>query len=384
MGGSRMIQVDNDIVIALKSNKIKEFYAKIDLLDKDERVIEEITTKVIDGSINVSKEREIRRTFSMEVVNENNEYTWSVGGKIWLDKRIKLWIGVKVNGKFKFIPQGIFVLTDFSASSSYTGEKKASLSGSDKWSLLSGEPIGKFINQTTINTGTKISDAIKIIAKDGGIDKFIFDHCDVTVPFVLSYEMGDSRGKAIKELADLAVYSIYFDVNGYLCFRPQVDLETMPSVWTYDKSEYTLYAGSEKKLDHTDLYNKVLVIGGSSQTPTVTAIAVDDNPNSPTSIQQINERLFLFNNGSSDPLIHSQLLAQARADYELKNHLRIAERQTISLICNPLHEAEDVITLVEDWTNTNDKYELISFTIPLRVNATTTAEVWRIRQIGNR
>jgi len=366
------------------SSPINEVYAKIELLDKNENVIDDITTKAIDGSISVSKERETRRTFSISLLNDDNEFTWSVGGRIWLDKRIKLWIGLKINNQIEFVPQGIFILTDMAASSSHTGERIANLSGLDKWSLLSGDPVGKFTNHTTVEKGVKVSDAIKTISQGGGIDKFIFDDCDVTVPYTLTYDLGDSRGKAIKELADLAVYSIFFDVNGYLRFRPQVNLETMPSVWTYDKSDYTLYAKSEKILDHAELFNKILVIGGSSQSGTVSAIAQDDEADSPTSITNIGERLFLYNNGSPDPLITSTVLAQARADFELKNRLRIAERQPMEIMPNYLHEAEDVITLVDDWHNTNDKYELISFNIPLKPSAMMSAEVWRINRIGRR
>lgn len=366
------------------SAPIAEVYTKIDLLDKHENKIDEITAKAIDGSINVSKEREIRRTFSMTLLNDNNDFTWEVGGKIWLDKRIKLWIGLKVNGEIEYIPQGIFVLTDMSATSSSTGERIASLSGLDKWSLLSGDPVGKFTYHTTIETGTKITDAIKLIAQDGGIDKFIFDDCDITVPYSLTYELGDSRGKAIKELADLAVYSIFFDVNGFLRFRPQIDLDTMPSVWTYDKSDYTLYAKSEKILDHAELYNKIVVIGGSSQTATVSAIAQDDNPNSPTSVQNIGERIYFHQNGSPDPLITTSILAKARADYELKNRLRIAERQPLEILPNYCHESEDVVTLIDDWHNTNDKYELISFNIPLKPSSLMSAEVWKIKKLGDR
>ncbi len=376
-----MILASDSFKTALK-RQVSEVYTKIEILDRHENVLEEITTKVIDGNISVSKERETRRTFSLSVLNDNNEFTWSVGGRIWLDKRIKLSIGLDIGGTIEYIPQGVFVLTEFSALSSYTGERTATFSGADKWHLLNGDPVGKFTNVTTIAAGTNIATAIRTIATDAGITKFLFDDCTVTVPYQLTYQPGDARGKAIKELADLAVYSIYFDVNGFLRFRPQVNLETASSVWTYDKSDYTLYAKSEKRLDHHELFNKVLVIGGSSQTATVSAIAQDNDANSPTGIPTIGERLFLYNNGSPDPLISTVALAQSRADYELRNRLRIAEKQPIEILPNYLHESEDVITLVDDWTNTNGNYELISFNIPLKANAMMTAEAWRVRKIG--
>lgn len=517
-----MITVSNAFKDAL-SNPVKEVYAKIQLLDNQENFLEEITTKVIDGNISANKESQTRRSFSLSLLNDNNDFTWSVGGKIWLDKRIKLWIGLPIYSKttneqninlsteyqngtassslemingnvqleqtyvflttnfpvpstsgtwtspvyqltanrttisanyiqpigtnvkieyrisedssnwsswitasdsqittfynyiqvrftlttfdmtttptisslningiyeiddIEFVPQGVFILKEMSASSSYTGEKTAKLAGYDKWKLLDGDPIGKFTTVTTINAGVNIADAIKTIAQDAGITKFLFDDCTVTTPYDLSYQLGDSRGKAIKELADLAVYSVYFDVNGFLRFNPQPDVENSPSVWTYDKSDYTLYASSEKRLDDTELFNKVLVIGGSSQTATVSAVSQDNDSTSPTGIPNIGERLFIYNNGSPDPLITDTTLAQARADYELKNRLRIAERQPIQTLPNYLHEVEDVITLVDENTNTNDKYELVSFNLSLKpTGGLMSAEVWKVRKIGNK
>ncbi|RKD21489.1 hypothetical protein BEP19_14810 [Ammoniphilus oxalaticus] len=404
-----MINSDETIRQALV-DPIKEITVKIELLDSDENVIDEITSAVMDGNISVDKDRDTRRTFSLILLNDENEFTWSIGGRIWLDKRVKLWIGIKSSvfeqvesesGVFLsptffttlgmtyerrdstvYIPQGVFVLSEMSATSSYTGERTAILSGSDKWQLLSGDPVGKFTNVTSLAAGVKISDAIRLIASDAGITKFLFDDCDVTLPYSLTYQPGEARGKAIKELAELAVYSIFFDVNGYLRFRPQIDVEKTASVWTYDKSDYTLYAKSEKRLEHSELYNKILVIGGSSQTATVSATAEDNRLDSPTGIPTIGERLFLYNNGSPDPLITTIALAQSRANYELRNRLRVAEKQPIDLLPNYLHDAEDVITIIDDWTNTDDKYELISFNIPLSAGGMMSAEAWRVRNIG--
>jgi len=78
-------------------------------------------------------------------------------------------------------------------------------------------------------------------------------------------------------------------------------------------------------------------------------------------------------------LITTKKLAQARADYELQKRLAIAERVDLELVPNYLHEAEDVIELIDPNNEINDRYELVRFTIPLRAQK-TQAEAVRIRR----
>ncbi len=330
---------------------VSEVQVKLQILDNNDNVVDEITPKLVDGSISVDKERDIRRTAQITLAEHID---------IWLDTRFKLLVGFED----EYIPQGVFIVTNPETLSRPT-ERTMTIQGNDKTYLLSGSPIGKFVYETTIEQGVKISTAIKELA--AGINKFLFDDCDVKVPYDLTYAAGNSRWKAMKELADLAVYALYFDANGYLRFRPQYDLKTTPPVWTYQPEDYTLYAGSNKRLDDSDLRNHILVIGGSSQTATVTAQAMNDNPDSPFSIQRIGSRLHIH---GPDPLITTEELAQARADYELQKRLTLAEKVDIDLVPNYIHEAEDVIELIDPVNKINNKYELIRFTIPLRPQVT--------------
>jgi hypothetical protein len=236
----------------------------------------------------------------------------------------------------------------------------------------------------TVTAGVLVGDAIKSLAQQFGETKFAFDACSTTVPGTYTYQPGEPVAKALKELAGIPVYTLFYDVNGYLRFRPQnQNLTTSASTWTYDKGEYTLYAGSDKTFDESKLYNRVFVIGGSSSTGTVSATASNDDPNSPISTVSIGVRLFVYNNGSPDPLITTTALAQARADYELTQRARIVEQQKITALPNFLQEAEDVITLVDDWTGTNGLYQVVKLSIPMKPGSTMTGDVWRVTGVGS-
>lgn len=356
-----MILASDDFKRTMRSS-IASLYVRIELLDGAENVIESVTSVAIDGSIDVDKNRDVQRQFNLTLLNDNNAFTWSAGGRIWLDKRVRLYISYD---NVEWVSLGVFLIDEPIASSSHTGERIANLSGGDKWRLLDGNPVGKFTYVTTIPTGTPISEAIQLIARQAGIDRFLFDPCDVTVPYVQNYDSGMARGQAMKILAEFANYDLYFDPDGYLRFRPKVNYEQSTPTETYDKSEFTMYAGSQKRLDTSDLYNKVLVVGGNNMVGPVSAVAVNDDPNSPISTVNIGERLYIWR-GDSAHLITTPAEAQMRADYELQRASKFGEIQEIEILPNYLHEADDVIRLVDDWTDTDDNYVIERFNIPLK------------------
>ncbi|PWK05295.1 hypothetical protein [Tumebacillus permanentifrigoris] len=364
-------------------------YARLDLLDWNETLISRIESEIISGSVSVDKERDVRRQFNVEIDNSSGNYTWSIGGSIWIDKRIKFHIGLWTPTGITYVPLGVFLIEEMVATSKPDGTRVTTISGGDKWKLLDGQNLGCFLDTTVIKAkndagvATPVADAIKLIASAAGIpaDQCVFESCSTVVPYDLNYTSGEARGKAIRELADLAVYDCYFDVDGKLRFKPKAaDITQVAPCWVYDKSDATLYAGSEKVLDTSGLYNRVLVIGGSAQTATVSALASIDDPNSPISTTK-GVRLFRYNGGSPNPLIITTQDAQNRADYELQQHSCIVEKHRFSCWQNYLHEAGDVIRIQDDWIGTDDVFELVRFNIDLSTSGLMTGEAQRIRKV---
>jgi len=371
-----MINCSDELITILQSGNF-ETTCKIEILDSNEILLEEIPTNyIIDGSISVDADRDIRRSFSLTIDNPDNYYTPGADNLIWLDKKIKLYKGIKLSdGTFEYIPQGVYIFTNPKAISK-SAQQQVTLNGNDK---MAG--WGKRINNLTIAAGTNISDAIMIVL-DEVESRFNFDDCTEVTPYSLTYQPGTENKKIVKELVDFITWSVGYNVYGELRLKPHPsNIDQVASVWTYQSENYTLYAGSEMEIDDSELYNHILTIGASSQNATVSAEASDIDVNSPTSIANIGDRLYMHNNGSADSLITTVALAQARSDYELRKRLQIIEKQTMSILCNFLHEENDIITLIDPYINANDKYELLKFNIPLKMDM-TTAEVWRVRSFS--
>lgn len=386
-----LINASLDFKEALTS-PVSEVFVKVELMDKNEQVIDVFTKHVSTGSlgdISIDGKRDIRRMFTLSLDNEDGEFTWSENGKIWIDnKKIKLYIGLKTPVGIEYIPQGVFIISEPEATHK-PAENTVTISGQDKWYLLSGN-FGRFTHETTVPKNTSIGEAIRIIATGAGITNMVLDPTDIVVPYDMTYQIGQNRGEAIKQLAEKAYtdgsffYDTYFDVNGYLRFEKYKDPLLESPCWIYKVEERTLYAGSVRKLKDGELFNHILVLGGSGQTASFRKeIVIDENipewAGHPYSIQKIGDRFFPYNNGNPDSNIDTQSQCDARALFELKKRLSYTESISIDLAPNYLHEANDVIEIIDDKNGCSGHYQLRQFSIPIRPKI-ITAEAIKVRK----
>jgi hypothetical protein len=371
-----MYPVSDAYLVALRS-PIKQLFLKIEMFDSSDVFIREVTKKVTKddiGSISVSNDRAIRRSFSFSLKNEDNEFDFGTENLIWLDKRIKLYIGLKLkSGGIEYVPQGYFILTEPQDSHTLDG-KKTTITGQDKAYLLTDDR-GKFINNTTIATGANIATTIKLIASDIGETFYNFDTVTETVPYELTYDAGTSRWDAISELALLAKSEVYYDVDGYLRLR-KIDLnefESLPINWTFTYGDGTdkFYAGNVRKLEDT-IRNHVIALGGSSQTATqrYEIIVTEDNvlwADSAYSVEKIGYRTYWHNNGNPDPLLggSSSDPCKWRAKYELRNRLGYTERLTAYSAPIYSFDANDIIEITDSENSVSGRYLLQSFSLPI-------------------
>jgi hypothetical protein len=137
-------QYDKEFLLALDQEHIKEKYARITALTKDELPLQAIEGRVTGGSLSVDGASAIRRTCNLTLVAEDvnlNNFYWGLSNKF------KLEIGLKNNNKSKYnediiwFKQGIFVITSFNAAVSQNNFT-ISISGKDKMCLLNGEIAG--------------------------------------------------------------------------------------------------------------------------------------------------------------------------------------------------------------------------------------------------
>lgn len=374
-----MISASQNFINAMKFGNYT-LHFKIEMYDAQMNFIKNIEQQVSSdlGMLTVDGDSPIRRSFTMQFDNSLGEFIFGEENLIWINKRIKLFIGLSNwRNEIEYVPLGLFVLKEPEDSHTLEG-MSASIRVVDKAYFMT-DKRGKFINEQIIETGVKITDAIKLIASHVGETMFNFDDIDDTVPYELQYGGEDNRWTALEELATLAKCKIFYDVYGYLTLR-KIDLNAIdnePVVWEYkygDPKE-RMYAGNVRKFNDSNLANHIRVLGGSSDAAEVIFdLKVDENDPSygylwkgnPYSIQQIGTWSYFHNNNSPDGLITTKDEALWRSKFELMNRLGFSEDVEMSISPNYLHDADDVVW-IEDAKNglTGGKYLLKSFQLPL-------------------
>lgn len=267
------IYVPQEFITAMRS-PIKELKIKLEFYDSKMNYISELTknvTKADIGGISVDANRPVRRSFSFGLSNLKNNFDWGDNELVWIDKRVKLYTGLKTHKQDTiYIPQGVFIVSEPVNTHDMSG-KMTLITGQDKAWLMT-DKRGKFVDEQTIETGTDIVTAIKLVAGKAGETMFLFDPVTEKVPFELVYASSDNRWKAIQELAEFAKCEIFYDENGYLRLKKiETDIDLEPTTWLYEYggNNERFYAGNKRRFDESELANHIRVLGGSGQTATV-------------------------------------------------------------------------------------------------------------------
>ena len=89
---------DKNFLKTIDRISLKEEFAKITILNWQERPIEDIQGKVSSGTLNINGNSSLRRTCNLTIlIDENNSNITSVKNSLSINKKIKLDIGIKNN-----------------------------------------------------------------------------------------------------------------------------------------------------------------------------------------------------------------------------------------------------------------------------------------------
>jgi len=362
------------------------FNAKLQVLDHNYKVLQEFSKEIFDGQITADNSQLTVRSFDIKLTNIDGALTWGPNNLIWLDKYFKPFFGVWVNGDWEWIPLGVYPCSMPIADSESTGTVKneVEFQGGDKMDFL-----GTCTDTVNVKTGADIATSIKsVLTAVNAETLFNLDSTtgQQTVPYDMSWAPGTAYSQVISDLANILVWEIYYDVDGYLRLHAPIDPNTtVPSLSLTSDGGFTLYAGAQRQMDDSDLANYIQVYGGSTQTSLVSYTMEDTDPNSPTAVQKIGRRVYLWNNGNADPQITTAALAQARAEYEYKNRLQVMEKLNFQCFPIPFMDLDDVYEVEDPRNETTGKYQVTSFTLPIGFQSQSyhTGYLWQVRNFAS-
>jgi len=382
MQPTNSLTVNSDLINALTS-PIRQYLTKIEWLDWTENIVSDYTVDVLDGSLNISKSNDIRRSFSMTVNNSTGLYIPN-GARTNMGVKVRIKRGIKTSSGDYWWNRGIFVLTDPEAIHK-SAEKIVNINGSDKWALLNGNLAGTLTETTEITIGTNIADAIRAVAEDAGETKFAFDICTEVTPYTVSVEPGTTRADIMKELALIPSWNLYYDVDGYLRFTPLID--PLQKQIVVDLSIGGAYRKCLVESSYSPEWSKVKnywkVIGYSDPDTGIIydGIVQDNNPDSPTNTATAPDGIGIKAEVVTNTNLTTDDLCEWQAVYELRKNLSEIDRSSHSILPLPFLNECDCIQLEDSTIGlVDDKYEIQTITEPFGLDL-MQIECWQCKSI---
>ena len=350
---------------------------RVDVLDSDLNVIAggslTPTQNIVDGGVDVDITRANRRTFQMNLLNNEGEFSpgTDLSGLFYVDRNIRLWRGVGYGADAEeLVPLGTFLIDK----ADVTVERNMSivtLSGQDRWKKLAKS---QFTAPTSYAAGTPLNDVFRDMAAEAGITQLLLDPLldrtsdSKTLNARRSYEIGDRRGEELIKLAEAFGIDIYFDPLGRLVTQDFRDPADQAVVWTYSPGDSSLLAQLQASWDDDALFNHVVVTGTADENVTYRSERSDTDPTSPTAISRIGDRVKRL----ESPVLGSQEAVDKASLTLYYNNLVLTENIRMEAVCNPSYEGNDVVRVLEtQYVNLDQTYRLTQFNVPLSTSKQT-------------
>lgn len=353
----------------------------------------DVTDFVSDGNVDIDVDRIIRRTAGLTILNPSGRFTprrskdidtdddgdpnSTLVGYVYLNRYVRIERGVHINSKqHLYAPVGTFMI-DVAEIISERNMTVVNLTLSD----LGKKLVKSVFTESKTYENDFYYDIIESIVKQAGIKESEIERIDKLegrkvdekkFKGKLKFEQGESRGERLKELCDKWDIDIYFNPMGKLVTEdrrsdkdkvPQWHFSTVPG--NGDGMTVTI----TRSLSDDNLFNHLIVVGSKDEKNLIVRERINDNKNSKTSVQRIGDRA---------KYIETDKIGDVDGVMKLLNRQwerRLSFEETLSLttICMPALEGNDVITVYDPKTRIYDKknnnkgkrYRIKRFNVPL-------------------
>lgn len=270
------------------------------------------------------------------------------------------------SGTAEYCPLGVFLLDDVAVTDTAAGAY-VEIAGSDLSRRIARNTWGATY---TVQPGTNYADAITAMVIDRMPDAVLnFASTEQSTP---QLQFGQSSSgdpwQDIQSMAQSIGYECYFDARGVCVLRPVPDPDTAPSQWEFEDIAHPTITSLVRRVSDSNTYNKIIATGeGTGNDVPVQAIALDDDPASPT--------YYLGSYGTvtyrfTSPLILTEDQAQAAADAMLRQVKGATEAVEVDVIPMPAVEPGDVVTVTRGRSKVEGRFLVDQLTTPLDAAAT--------------
>ena len=363
--------------ISVSKQQIQEIYTKVELLDDDDFVIDELQGIVTGGNISIDESSMVRRTCNLSILlNNNSLIPKDRDSRIWFDKRFKLYIGVKdfYSGEIEWFNKGIYYFQSPSISFS-KDDSTISVEGLDKMCLFDSDHKGSVGYKLKINANTPVFEAVKnLISLVGETNYIISDVEDMVIPYDMTKDEDSSVIDFLTEIRDLYMgYEFFYTEDGIFVWQKIRDRKYDNVEYIFDEDDKSIISYSNAP-DFKNIKNKVIVWGKQFNNKAQITSTLSNNDNNKFGIKYIGERLFVY----TDDTIQTQQQADLRAEYELENHSNLNESININAIQILSLDVNRVITVNKDSCGIEGNFLIKRLSYQLDNSGTMTIEAKKL------
>lgn len=254
-------QKDKNIV----NQNVKDLFVTVELLNSDMKVIDVIEGKLISDSFSIDANSAVRRTYSMDLLVTDSSMLIGVDKRIWMDKYIRPYIGIKEvrTGEIIKYLKGTFTMLD--SNYSFDSSTNAlSLSCSDLMSELNGERNGTLKSSIKFEEGANVRDLIVSLLSETKVRKYILSDLDkLKIPYEMEFEVTQTYYDVLNEIISLfSHFEMFFDIYGTFIIQkiPHQDSDNV----VLDSSFLSpLVIQENSTIPFNEVYNKIKVWGQS-------------------------------------------------------------------------------------------------------------------------
>lgn len=368
---------------------IRNLQTTIQILDDDNTIIDTITGRVTDGSINYSATSLTRRTGTLKMIVDQ-QYLPSNKSVIWFNKRVRVYQGIVDLTHYPREAVNFLLGTfwiDESALSISENSRSISITLSDKMNKWDGLGLE---NQLKIEHGTPMSEAMRGIMELIGETDFGYMYSSnekEVMPYDYKKEVGTDIMDIIEDFRDMYMDFICgYNVLGQFEYRKiemQKKDESRQVKWDFDstivdRADLTLSFSEAYNLK--DVKNRVVIVGSTSTKTGYTpqgSVKVTDASNV-FNVDAIGTRTKVIKN--SDLTNDLQCVSQAR--YEIWKSAHFQEKVTIETVPVYPLQPNDLITITNPVTKKSYRYMIDTISTDLGVDGRMSIDAHKLYYLG--
>lgn len=252
-------QTDKNIV----NQTVKELSVIVELLNSDMKVLDYIEGKLISDSFSIDANSAVRRTYSMELIVTDSSIVLGEGKRIWMDKYIRPYVGIKElrTGEIIKYPKGTFTMIDSSYSYNAT-TNTLSLSCTDLMSELNGERNGVLKSSIKYEEGANVRELIISLLSETVVKKYILSDMDgLTIPYEMEFESTQTYYDVLNEIISLFSYfEMFFDIDGTFVIQ-KIPHQDSDNIILTSEFLAPLVISENISTSFKDVYNRIVVWG---------------------------------------------------------------------------------------------------------------------------